>query len=216
MTRQILPLVLLVLGPFAAVRAMAMAADQVPVPIAERARGAERVVAGRVGSVTPEWQTNEYGDRLIVSVVRVNVTETMKGESSPTVDVEVEGGTIGTLTLRVSDQLTLTQTSCSGMGPSDSSRARAAARAAFTSKTSPHTSSAMRSAWDTRRRRLPRCTPGPSPATRVSGRSTPTIYPACEPFIRRYYPHCRQLGSESSGSVAAQPGSRFRPAIRAH
>ena len=52
--------------------------------------------------------TNEYGDRLIVSVVRVNVTETMKGESSPTVDVEVEGGTIGTLTLRVSDQLTFT------------------------------------------------------------------------------------------------------------
>ena len=79
-----------------------------PVPIAERARGAERVVAGRVSSVTPEWQTNDYGDRLIVSVVRVNVTETMKGESSPTIDVEVEGGTIGTLTLRVSDQLTFT------------------------------------------------------------------------------------------------------------
>ena len=100
-------LLLLVLGPFAVV-GRALGADQVPVPIAERARGAERVVAGRVSSVTPEWQTNDYGDRLIVSVVRVNVTETMKGESSPTVDVEVEGGTIGTLTLRVSDQLTFT------------------------------------------------------------------------------------------------------------
>ena len=100
-------LLLLALGPFAAAGS-ALGADQVPVPIAERARGAERVVAGRVSSVTPEWQTNDYGDRLIVSVVRVNVTETMKGESSPTVDVEVEGGTIGTLTLGVSDQLTFT------------------------------------------------------------------------------------------------------------
>ena len=108
MARQVLTfLLLLALGPFAAA-GRALGADQVPVPIAERARGAERVVAGRVSSVTPEWQTNDYGDRLIVSVVRVNVTETMKGESSPTVDVDVEGGTIGTLTLRVSDQLTFT------------------------------------------------------------------------------------------------------------
>ena len=43
-----------------------------------------------------------------MSVVSVNVTETIKGEAAPTVDVEVEGGTIGTLTLQVSDQLTFT------------------------------------------------------------------------------------------------------------
>ena len=42
---------LLALGPFAAA-GRALDADQVPVPIAERARGAERVVAGRVSSVT--------------------------------------------------------------------------------------------------------------------------------------------------------------------
>ena len=105
--RRVLTSLLLAFGPLA-VAGRALGADQVPVPIAERARGAERVVAGRVSSVTPEWQLNDYGDRLIVSVVRVNVTETMKGESSPTVDVEVEGGTIGTLTLGVSDQLTFT------------------------------------------------------------------------------------------------------------
>ena len=75
-----------------------------PTPLAERARGAERVVVGRVASVAPLWQVNEFGDRLIVSVVRVVVSETLKGEPLPTVDVAVEGGTIGELTLRVSDQ----------------------------------------------------------------------------------------------------------------
>ena len=85
-----------------------MGADQIAVPLAERARGAERVVVGRVASVTPQWQVNEFGDRLIVSVVRVTVTETLKGEATPAVDIEVEGGTIGALTLHVSDQLSFT------------------------------------------------------------------------------------------------------------
>ena len=85
-----------------------MGADQVAVPLAERARGAERVVVGRVASVTPQWQVNEFGDRLIVSVIRVTVTETLKGEATPAVDIEVEGGTIGALTLHVSDQLSFT------------------------------------------------------------------------------------------------------------
>lgn len=106
MIKRILSLVLFSLGPWAA--SQAVAADQVPVPIADRARGAERVFAGRVISVSPEWQTTEYGDRLIVSVVRVSVTETMKGEATARTDVDIEGGTIGGLTLRVSDQLTFT------------------------------------------------------------------------------------------------------------
>jgi hypothetical protein len=73
------------------------------VPLPERARGAERVVVGRVSSIAPQWRENEFGDRLIVSVVRVSVDETLKGASSQSLDVEVEGGTIGALTLRVSD-----------------------------------------------------------------------------------------------------------------
>ena len=80
---------------------------QVPVPLAERARGAERVVVGRVASVAPQWQVNEFGDRLIVSLLRVTVSETLKGDQAAAVDVEVEGGTIGQLTLHVSDQLQL-------------------------------------------------------------------------------------------------------------
>ncbi|HEY7059399.1 MAG TPA: hypothetical protein VH458_22850 [Vicinamibacterales bacterium] len=75
-----------------------------PVPLADRARGAERVVVGRVTAVDAIWRINDFGDRLIVSVVHVAVDETLKGAAQASVDVEVEGGTIGTLTLRVSDE----------------------------------------------------------------------------------------------------------------
>ena len=80
------------------------AADGVPVPLRERTRGAERVVVGRVTSVEPTWKVTEFGDRLIVSTVRVAVDETLKGQTQSTLDVDVEGGTIGNLTLRVSDE----------------------------------------------------------------------------------------------------------------
>ena len=72
-------------------------------PLVDRARGSERVVVGRVTAVNPVWQTNEFGDRLIVSVVSVAVDETLRGPAQQAVDVEVEGGTIGELTLHVSD-----------------------------------------------------------------------------------------------------------------
>ena len=70
-------------------------AQEQAVPLETRARGAERVVVGRVASVDAAWQVNDFGDRLIVSVVRVTVDETLKGQTQQTVDVEVEGGTIG-------------------------------------------------------------------------------------------------------------------------
>lgn len=85
------------------IAASARAQDSIPVPLAERARGAERVVVGRVTAVEPMWRTNEFGDRLIVSVVNVSVDETLRGPAQSTVTVEVEGGTIGDLTLHVSD-----------------------------------------------------------------------------------------------------------------
>lgn len=82
----------------------AVAQEGPPVPLVERARGAEQIVLGRVASVSPEWRINDFGDRLIMSVVRVAVEETLKGASQASVDVEVEGGTIDGLTLHVSDQ----------------------------------------------------------------------------------------------------------------
>jgi hypothetical protein len=78
---------------------------QGPIPLLERARGAERVVVGRATSSTPLWQVNEHGDRLIVSVVRVAIEETLKGQAEAVLDLEIEGGTIGDLTLHVSDQV---------------------------------------------------------------------------------------------------------------
>jgi hypothetical protein len=83
---------------------IASAGQEAPVPLAERARGAELVIVGRVARVESVWQINEFGDRLIVSIVRVAVNETLKGQASQTLDVEVEGGTIGELSLHVSDQ----------------------------------------------------------------------------------------------------------------
>jgi len=93
-------LVLLLTIALVAVPALAQRRD---VPAAERARDADQVVVGRVTSVAPVWRNNEFGDRLIVSIVHVAVEETLKGAAQPSADVEVEGGTIGTLTLRVSD-----------------------------------------------------------------------------------------------------------------
>ena len=87
--------------------ATARAIQTTAVPLAERARGAELVVVGRVASLAPKWQVNEFGDRLIVSVVRVIVNETLKGPALAALDVEVEGGTIGEVTLHVSDQASL-------------------------------------------------------------------------------------------------------------
>ena len=99
MSRLVAAALCLLCSPFAATTH----AQESPIPLAERARGAERVVVGRVTAVNPAWRTNEFGDRLIVSVVTVAVDETLRGPTAAAVDVEVEGGTIGDVTLHVSD-----------------------------------------------------------------------------------------------------------------
>jgi len=72
------------------------------VSIPERTRGAQKVVIGSVASVTPVWRHNGRGDHLIVSEVVVNVEETLKGAPAKTVKVDMEGGTLDGMTLRVS------------------------------------------------------------------------------------------------------------------
>jgi hypothetical protein len=81
----------------------AVYAQRGDVPPVERARGSDQVVVGHVSSVTSDWRDNDFGDRLITSILHVTVEETLKGAAQQSVDVEVEGGTIGALTLRVSD-----------------------------------------------------------------------------------------------------------------
>jgi hypothetical protein len=78
-------------------------AQNASVPLAERTRSAEHVVVGRVISVHPMWRANESGDPLIVSMVSVAVDETLRGPAMSSVDLEVEGGTIGDPTSNVSD-----------------------------------------------------------------------------------------------------------------
>src|SRR5215210_2933348 len=68
----------------------------------ERVAGAERVVVGTARTINSEWRENSHGDHIIVSVVEVEVEETLKGDGAQTMLLEVDGSTIDGLTLRVS------------------------------------------------------------------------------------------------------------------
>jgi len=74
-----------------------------PADVPAQARGAKRVVVGRILDVQGQFQTNRFGDRLIVSNAPLEVSETLKGAPAALLRLSVEGGTVGDLTLRVSD-----------------------------------------------------------------------------------------------------------------
>lgn len=74
-----------------------------PPSIAARARAASRVVVAQVVDVQSRFASNQFGDQLIVSDVVLDVVETLKGPAARTMRVAVEGGTVGDLTLKVSD-----------------------------------------------------------------------------------------------------------------
>jgi hypothetical protein len=73
------------------------------VPLEERAQGASQIVVATVTSVTPRWAENAFGDRLIISRLSLRVAETLKGVAAPSVSMDIEGGTLDGLTLRVSN-----------------------------------------------------------------------------------------------------------------
>ena len=79
------------------------AAQARPASVDERVRGADKVVVATAQTVSPVWQSNAFGDRLIVSRVLLEVEESLKGRAGETVWMAVEGGTIDGVTLRVSD-----------------------------------------------------------------------------------------------------------------
>ena len=74
-----------------------------PNGLVERARGAKKIVVATVEDVQSNFDVNDSGDRLIVSHALMRVDETMKGPKEPVVTMTVEGGTVGELTLSVSD-----------------------------------------------------------------------------------------------------------------
>ena len=73
-----------------------------PVTVEERVKGSARVVVARAAEVKPGWRTNRWGDRIIVSRVMLEVQETLKGQASRQVVVDVEGGSVDGVTLQVS------------------------------------------------------------------------------------------------------------------
>jgi len=80
-----------------------LAIAQRPPGIAERLRGADQAIVATAADVMPTWQQNTHGDQLIVSQVLLKVEETLKGVPEDAVRIELEGGTLGGLTLHVSD-----------------------------------------------------------------------------------------------------------------
>jgi hypothetical protein len=74
-----------------------------PTDLAAHSRGAGKVVVARVSTVHSTFASNRFGDQLIVSNAVLEVLETLKGEPQAVTTVTVEGGTVGDLTLRVSD-----------------------------------------------------------------------------------------------------------------
>ena len=80
-----------------------------PEDVGERAKGAKKVVLAVVTDVESEFGENDYGDRLILSRVSMRVSETMKGPHEETVVLNLEGGTVGDLTLDVSDMPQMTR-----------------------------------------------------------------------------------------------------------
>jgi hypothetical protein len=96
--------VLLLVG--AAAAAMSASADP-PIDIPSRAKGAGRVVVASITDVQTRFDVSPYGDQLIVSDATLHVEETLKGPHVPSLHVTVEGGTVGDLTLSVSDMPTI-------------------------------------------------------------------------------------------------------------
>jgi len=105
MRRQLASRAATVGAVFIGLFASGLSASQVPnVDIPARARGADRIVVGTIVNVQAAFEKNEFGDELIISHAVIEVDQNLKGNGSTAfVDVDVEGGTVGTLTLKVSD-----------------------------------------------------------------------------------------------------------------
>lgn len=86
--------------------APAMAAAGQGDDVQTTARGAERVVVATVDEVQPRFERNQFGDEVIVSSVRLRVREVLKGAAvrgDERLTVDIEGGTIGGVTMAASD-----------------------------------------------------------------------------------------------------------------
>ena len=86
----------------------AVAQEPVAANVPRQAKGAEKVVVATVVAVNATFETNSFGDRLIVSHADLKVEETLKGKAPQMISVDIEGGTVGPVTMRASDMPTVT------------------------------------------------------------------------------------------------------------
>ena len=86
-----------------AMPAFATAASGRVASLNERIQGADTVVVATVTGVNANWKQNDFGDLLIVSHVGLRVDETLKGAGDSAVSMDLEGGSVQGITLRVSD-----------------------------------------------------------------------------------------------------------------
>jgi hypothetical protein len=70
--------------------------------IPDRARGAARIVVATVTHLNASLERNEFGDELIVSHLQLAIEETLKGDRQGALSLDVTGGTVNGVTLRVS------------------------------------------------------------------------------------------------------------------
>ena len=82
---------------------VSLIADTIPADLATRLRGASRTVVGSVARLEPRMVRTPRGDRMIVTRTWLHVEEALKGRADSLLAIDVEGGTIGELSMRVSD-----------------------------------------------------------------------------------------------------------------
>jgi hypothetical protein len=75
-----------------------------PTTLSERVRGANTVVIARARDAVATWHTNERGDQIIVTRVLLDVEEPLKGSGGEPILMEIPGGTVDGVTLKVSGQ----------------------------------------------------------------------------------------------------------------
>jgi hypothetical protein len=71
-----------------------------PETIEERAAGSQKVIHAKVVGVQSYKTTNSYGDQLIMSRLKLNVLETLKGADHHETEMVMEGGTVDGLTMK--------------------------------------------------------------------------------------------------------------------
>jgi hypothetical protein len=85
------------------------AASGQPATLEQRVKGAQKIVVATARGVNSGWLTTKHGDRVIVTSMELEVEETLKGMAKSVLIMEVPGGTVDGVTLRVSGQPVVTE-----------------------------------------------------------------------------------------------------------